>query len=320
MKMDSKCVFCKNKLPTSGDYVTCYNCQSGMHFQCSTIKESTYKAKGEKARREWKCSLCRKQRDHSTESTRSVKSTESEIPKSADNSDLMFAQMREIKSVLKNMQHQLEEQNKSQHFINDQYEELKKEQTDLMKHIKNLENKINNLQQENVKKDSIITVLNKRIFDLEQNSLENHIDITGTPYIEKNKPEEVAVKIFESVGVKIKTTDILSCESIVKNKGTQKSHLIRAKLANKQLSSEIIKNKNKTTLNKNIFGQEYNGRIKIYESLTSETKKLLWETKNKALNAKWKYVWIKNQKILARKEDNSPVVAISFETDLEKIN
>lgn len=59
--------------------------------------------------------------------------------------------------------------------------------------------------------------------------------------------------------------------------------------------------------------------IYINDQLTFNNRKLLWIAKTKAHEANWKYVWVKNGNIFARKIENAPSIIINNATDIESI-
>lgn len=60
-------------------------------------------------------------------------------------------------------------------------------------------------------------------------------------------------------------------------------------------------------------------RIYFNEHLTSDSKILLNKVKKVAEEKQYKYVWVKNCSILARRNDTSPAIHISKEEDLKKL-
>lgn len=59
--------------------------------------------------------------------------------------------------------------------------------------------------------------------------------------------------------------------------------------------------------------------IYVNDQLTFNNRQLLWIAKTKAYEAKWKYVWVKNGKIFARKNETTPSIIITNATDIESI-
>jgi hypothetical protein len=68
-----------------------------------------------------------------------------------------------------------------------------------------------------------------------------------------------------------------------------------------------------------VIDQKLGGKIIIYEQLCPAMKTLVWETRMKAKEAEWKYVWLRNGKIWARQMDDSRSFKVTSDEDLEKI-
>lgn len=63
-----------------------------------------------------------------------------------------------------------------------------------------------------------------------------------------------------------------------------------------------------------------NSAIFVNEHLTRHNKQLLGATVAKKKELKWKFVWTAGGKILARKNEDSPVLRITSSDDLAKMN
>ena len=72
--------------------------------------------------------------------------------------------------------------------------------------------------------------------------------------------------------------------------------------------------------NSDAIGQNEGGRIFIYAQLCPELKQLRWKAKQKAKEMNWKFVWVKNGYLYAKKsEESSRPLIIGSETDLAQI-
>jgi len=65
--------------------------------------------------------------------------------------------------------------------------------------------------------------------------------------------------------------------------------------------------------------QSGDGRVLIIEQMPYVLKELRWKAKCRASEKGWKYVWYAEGKVLARKIENSKVIRIATERDLERI-
>lgn len=69
----------------------------------------------------------------------------------------------------------------------------------------------------------------------------------------------------------------------------------------------------------NIVCDSTKGNIYVNEFLNQETHKLLLNTKLKAKNARFKYVWVQNGSIYVKKDENTVKIEISSDIDLIKL-
>lgn len=60
-------------------------------------------------------------------------------------------------------------------------------------------------------------------------------------------------------------------------------------------------------------------KIFVNENLTARTKHLYWLTKNRATANQYRFVWVRNGKIYAKKEEGMSLIRIKREADLSKI-
>lgn len=123
---------------------------------------------------------------------------------------------------------------------------------------------------------------------------------------------EVINMICERAGVEIKESEIERAYKIKRN-------------------NKIIVEFTTVTKKREIMDKIKNHRVEIAQSdgssnfiflndeLTPYNRKLLWMAKTKAKESGWKFIWVKNGNIYARKNENSPLTNINNTADLENI-
>ncbi|XP_075527679.1 uncharacterized protein LOC142559878 [Dermacentor variabilis] len=67
------------------------------------------------------------------------------------------------------------------------------------------------------------------------------------------------------------------------------------------------------------LAKENEPSVFFVENLTKYNRELFWETKTKAKEADFKFVWVKHGKIYARKKEGDPVVRIISPCDLSRL-
>lgn len=95
-----------------------------------------------------------------------------------------------------------------------------------------------------------------------------------------------------------------------------------SKIERHRVDANVIQeNVNAENNSSNVENSSNNNKyIYINDQLTFTNRRLLWLAKTKANEAKWKFVWVRNGNIFARKNENSSFIIISNAADIESIN
>lgn len=202
--------------------------------------------------------------------------------------------------------------------------QLQNQQSTLMQintNVSNLSQQVIELQNHNKEKDLKMCEMETKINKLEQKLMEKILEINNVTNDELSATD-VMKKIATSVNVELNECDI---ENAYK---TKRNNKVFVELCSLRKKREIMNNLNRHRIDakkinedNNTNGNENNNKKYIYinDQLTQNNRRLLWLTKNKAKEANWKYVWVRNGEIHARKIEKSQVVNISTENDLEMI-
>uniref|UniRef100_A0A8D8R0M1 FP protein C-terminal domain-containing protein n=1 Tax=Cacopsylla melanoneura TaxID=428564 RepID=A0A8D8R0M1_9HEMI len=176
--------------------------------------------------------------------------------------------------------------------------------------IEKMEKKMNEQMEENKKLRSELKEAKDEVSDLQQRQRLNNIIINGIP---EAKGENV-IKIVESLGDKLG----------ISNPGfhIQVAHRVKTKTANKvrPIVVRLINTRTRDAWTM-AFRQKQMWKQKIYvsEHLTKKNQDLLAKTKELKLKHQYQYVWVKDCRILVRKNEKSRVYAVRNEDDLERI-
>lgn len=184
--------------------------------------------------------------------------------------------------------------------------------------ISSLTAQIFELNDKDKKKETQIKSMDARINKLEQQMLINNIEIKNAQNNEISAVE-VIKKIAASKNVELKDDDINKAyrlkrkenKIIVEFSTLNKKLELMSKIERHRVDAEII----------NTDG-ENNSNIKyiyINDQLSYNNRQLLWIAKTKAKESKWKFVWVRNGNIFARRNENSPSILISNAADIESI-
>lgn len=325
------CKFCAKALPENGDYAHCSLCEENYHFSpCSTVAASTWKAMSKRDKSDWKCQQCRAERNRAN--SLSIVFDKATTKKQQRNNE-DDEEPRENKRPRSTDPHMSTHAKNDIEFIQDKLKvfennfcELKNMLSEINNNISGLSNVVSNLEnkvgtlfeqvkelkEENRQKDKQIESLEERLNSLEQKGLETNVEILNLPVADT--PKQAVLNVAENVGFKMHADDISDIfhlkkkgKIIVKFKAVSTKIEFMRKIKIAKPTSDRIKD------------DEPNKRIFVNDELTALNRFLLWKTKNKAKEFNWRYVWVKDGKIMAKKEEVSRIVYIRKEPDIDNI-
>jgi hypothetical protein len=208
-------------------------------------------------------------------------------------------------------------------FVNAKYDELL-ERVDKMEKEKELiedENKVlkNCIQQ----LDQSMTQLGQTYNDLEQYSRRECVEISGipSPVWKEENLNDIATKIGELTGVKIREDDISVCHRLPQRRrqnDRNKQQRIIVKFVRRDMKDKFYKSRGqlreKTTKD---LGYESANRIYLAKSLTEQNKDLFRCCLKFKKDNQYKFIWTSNGKIFLRKDNESGAIHIKSKQDLE---
>ncbi|XP_075167213.1 uncharacterized protein LOC142239312 [Haematobia irritans] len=342
-----KCDNCN--LPITGiTFVKCHNCDRSFHFSpCSVLSENTYNFMSSNKKAEWKCQVCKprgkspnnvyhsfvynepntqchqqkQQRGDDDEtndlSKRFKQATTSQNTESNSNvlthnneqsismSDLQNAMQQMGASLMQQMNtlnaSNIEIKNTLSHAINT-----------INQTLASLTEQVKELQEKDKIKSQQITNMETRIQKLEQQALCKNIEINNVPD-SLTDPVNIIKKIAASVDLQLNDTDIVSALRLKRNKK------IIVEFTSLYTKRELMKRLKGHKVNANIHNSNTTSYIYVNDELTGNNRRLLWMAKTKARECQWKFVWVRNGTIYARKAESSPQILINNAADIECI-
>eukprot|EP00794_Sanderia_malayensis_P000215 gene215-biopygen649 len=222
---------------------------------------------------------------------------------------------------LKEIENRMSSFEKSAEFLSKKYDDQRKTSENLIKSQTKLEKENENLfssiQVLTKKLDQQTTELN----DLEQYGRRECVEISGIVPFEGENPEEIALKVFKSVGVAVEEKDIVACHRLRKAKGDP---VIIAKFLNrKNMESVMRQRRNLKGVTAGSLGfpveeDKKNNKIFLNESLTKRNKNLFRLVRLQCIDKNWSSFWTRNGIIFAKKDDHSAPTKISNEEDINR--
>ncbi|XP_058980216.1 uncharacterized protein LOC131803151 [Musca domestica] len=343
----------------SNFFVRCYYCNGQYHFSpCCSLSESSYKSMSHTKRVGWRCQKCtskspnigylvlpsenehhqhnsgsqqsKQQRTESDEANCSKRFKNNNTPTSSLNkNNESLSQNRDIEEFkigfvkLENCIKQLTESittmstklDETREDMNKNVSTLTTQILDLYERDRERSEQIQKLNEKDQERCAQIQILNQRIEKLEQKALNKNIEISNVKNMNIEVSELVA-KIVEKTGVQICNSDI---ERTVK---IDKKNKIIIEFSSISKKREVMKkiNRHRLQVCQGVDEGGIENTIFLNDELTPHNRRLLWMTKTRAKECKWKFVWVRNGCIYARKNENSRFILINNTADLESIS
>lgn len=347
-----ECIRCDRSLPGDGRFLTCTSCRSSYHLgkQCSGVAESTFSGMGATRRECWKCLTCRTgearsgagacggvSRDSFSDAGGSSQdplsltsvgnqlalmnsaiqqllplksSVESLLPLSAKMDQLLTLQpaVEELRNTVAGLQSTVDS-------FSTRYDAVLALATANEESVKDLQKDVQDVMAAMDEQSQEISRLKEELNTSQQYSRRCNMEIHGLPYC----PGEDLSKITEDLAQKLSISSFKSCDIAAIHRLPQKRDSLSPVLI--QFVSVTSKEAWMAARGRlqRLSQSENQTRLFFNDNLTQRNKELFWLARNKGKDLGYKFVWLKNSKIYARKSEGSPVVRINAVKDLEKL-
>lgn len=202
-------------------------------------------------------------------------------------------------------------------FINKAFEGIRKEFEALSKEKDELKRK--KCESASIPYETLLQAIKEteaRLVHCEQYSRNTHLEMKGIPKEENENVTDTVRKIGDLIGSPIAADEIEVCHRVpTRNK---ESNIIIQFRSRARRDAVLEAAKKKRISNKDL-GSTASTPIYINEHLCPVLKRLLGMSVAKKREYNWKFVWVRNGRIFARKTDNAPILEITLADDLEKI-
>lgn len=322
-----RCGNCEEEIASESECVRCSSCARKLHFGCTTITARTYRGMSTEQKKSWKCQYCR---------TRSVADQIPREDRSEDRNETCSSAevlSADVKKDITEIKETLKEYLRSVEFLSRGYDDMKETINKNNELLHALTGQINDLKEQCKHKDTIISTMQKQINRMEQEIIKNNVEITNVPYTRGENLTEMVTEVAKAVGTEINITDINNIYRINTKQNTKAPKIVvsftntlcKEKILHfaKVKGPLLVRNAN-LKLNFNEISESkkaeiLNSKVYLNGQLTAANKELLWQAKTKARTAAWKFVWIRDGKILARKDEGTTVLRIADVDDVNRI-
>lgn len=173
-----------------------------------------------------------------------------------------------------------------------------------------------------------VTEMEVRIAQLEQDARQNNIEIHCLPEHKQENLVNTLVQLSKVVSYPVAENEILSCARVQKlNPSSNQPRAVICKLPSKIKRDNLLgavslynRSNSNNKLNTKLLGYgDKQSPVFVSEHLTPANKSLHAATRIAAKELKYKFVWVKNGKILVRKDEGSPSRVITSLENLKQL-
>lgn len=317
-----KCTKCGD---TATDAVTCGLCQSILHFGCAGVTEKTYSRMGPEKKQAWRCLQCR----GGNVLTPTAAAGAAAEPTLLD----VLREIKAFRSEFSSMQDSLnavkcDVHNTSQAVIGitSKIESIENQISSLPA----MQDELNLVQQDLLDTNKVITELKDDNNAREQFSRLNNIEISGVPVTKSENLNNILQNICIKVGFNLMNTDVDTIHRVrrfnvttSKDKGTGDARppAIIVRFTQRRRKDELLAaarvRKSLSTSDIGIGGEP--APLYLNDHLTPANKMLLRRAREAKSQFNYSYLWVRDCKIMMRKNDTSKFIHIAKESDLCKI-
>lgn len=228
-------------------------------------------------------------------------------------------EMKEFKSKIeRDLRHELREMKDSLDFVNKEYEDAKSKNEQLERENEALKEANKTLLDESNKAKKQLEEHEIRITASEQYSRNRNVEIKGV----KKEDSEDLMKIVSLIGnaleEQVTPDDIEVCHRTKTR--NESSHNIVVQFKTRSKRDSLLLKARKTRLSmKNLDENNEESPIYVNEHLCPVMKKLLGITVARKKECKWKFVWTRDGRIFARRDETSNVINVRSERDIQLI-
>ncbi|KAI5644311.1 hypothetical protein NE865_03680 [Phthorimaea operculella] len=321
-KILPKCDICAKSITNKSPGLECSKCEKIVHATtaCSGLTTKQIAALRNSESLEWTCDECQKSTsrrrsyisggeddDEEIDGAKSYQPKNNTFP--IDIKKLLSDISKDVEKAIKK---ELGELAKSVNYCCDKVEDFEDEAKILKTKVKELENRNRYLELK-------IGALEQRHNELEQGQLCKSIEIVGIPPAENENVEETVKTVAKAINVR--ETSIKSSKRLPTR--DDKVPSIVVKLTSEESQAQWIAAGRSARLKLKNLREDTSDTndcdVFIRPKLSYYNKALLGLSKMKLKDAGYKYVWIKNGRILARKEEQGKIVIIRNEDDINRL-
>lgn len=231
----------------------------------------------------------------------------------------MRKELKEFKSKIeRELRKELREVKESLEFLSKQFDESKINNETLQKENEALKKENLALKEDCDKCMKQLNDHETRITNSEQYSRNRNVEIKGIEEGSNENLHEILCQMGTTLNEPITASDIDVCHRVkTKNDASCSNIVVQFKSRSKR--DAFLLKARKTRLSTSDIGRSTDKPVFVNEHLCPNLKRLLGMAISKKKACEWKFVWTRDGKIFARKDEQSKVVRVHCESDIAKI-
>ncbi|XP_075530517.1 uncharacterized protein LOC142563783 [Dermacentor variabilis] len=202
-------------------------------------------------------------------------------------------------------------------FMNDGFEQFKKDVDGFRRELTTVTAENQRCKRENEQLSKELKEAKREIVELKQYSRNMNLEVKGLPLVANEDLRRSVGQIATCIGTSVTDNDI-DVVHRVPSKDKNKPNVI-IKFSTRSARDRVLSAARTAKLSTGTLGFEESNPVYINEHLCVENKRLLGRARQLRREKEWKFVWVSQGKILMRKSENSPVLHVTCDSDLDKV-
>lgn len=311
------CGACKKQI-IDASFPNCKQCKNSFHTEktCSGLSLTEWEAKRKPAKGGWKCSSCRPQVANPGSNKGGKPPAAPTAPTNAD-----------LYKLLSKIDATTEDLTDSVDFLSDKYDFQVQEINSLKSESSAHGKKIHRLTIQNQALHKTVTELKDQLNEAQQYSRNKNVEVFGIEMRTGEDTWQVVDKLATLLHLSMDSIDVLHrlplrtprTESPGKKKGRTRHPSIVIQFVSRKSRDIWLQHRVTQLVSADIVGGSDKTKIFINEHLTAHIKSLHYITKEISAKFGFQFCWVKDGKIMVRKDPSSKISKITRQSDLDKI-
>lgn len=304
---------------------------------CSGIADSTFKAMGTANKEKWRCRTCRtgearlgtplsEARAHADSSKSgadmavvnqkldrllTLKESVDTLLQLSAKVDILLA----LKPAVDKLADTVSGIEKSIAFLSSKYDTLLARTTSNEQTVKSLRTEVETLKENLSAQTSQVQRLQLELNDSEQYSRLPNMEIQGLSFSPNEDLERRLCDLAPKIGLStFQPSDILAVHRLPAKKDKEPAVIVR--FASVKLKEKWMAARNKL---RSLRESDDSRHLFFNDNLTRANKELFWKTRTLGKGKGYRFIWVKNGKLFAKKDEGHSLIRVNCEADLEKI-